>query len=44
MPITEFISNINNAQIDSAKYIDVLMPMYKLIEFSDNYSNPSGSS
>ena len=37
------ISEINNTQIDNAKYIDVVMPMYNLIEYSDNYSKTSGS-
>ena len=36
-PFTDCISEINNTQIDNAKYIDVVMPMYNLIEFSDNY-------
>ena len=30
-------------QIDNAKYIDVAMPMYNLIEYSDNYSKISRS-
>ena len=34
---TDCISEINNAQIDNAKEIDVVMPMYNLIECSDNY-------
>ena len=37
------ISEIKNAQIDNAKYIDVIMPIYNLIEYSDNYSKTSGS-
>ena len=36
-PFTDFISKITNAQIDNAKGIDVVMPMYNLIEYSDNY-------
>ena len=32
------ISEINNTQIDNVKYIDLVMPMYNLIEYSDNYS------
>ena len=32
-----------STQIDNAKYIDLVMPMYKLIEYSDNYSKRSGS-
>ena len=36
-PFTDFISKINNAQIDNAKGIDVVLPMYNLIEYSGNY-------
>ena len=36
---TDSISEINNTQIDKAKDIDVAIPMYNLIEYSDNYSN-----
>ena len=42
-PFTNCISKINNTQIDNAKYIDVVMPMYNLIEYSDNYSKTSVS-
>ena len=41
--MTNFISSINNIQIDNAEYIDVVMPMYNLVEYSDNYSKTSGS-
>ena len=34
----KFMSRINNTQVDDANYIDVVMPMYSLIEYSDNYS------
>ena len=37
-PFTDCISEINNTQVDNTKHIDVIMPMYKLIEYSDNYS------
>ena len=37
-PYSDCISNINNTQIDHAKDIDVVMPMYNFIEYSDNYS------
>ena len=40
---TDFISEINNTEIDNAKYIDVVMPMSNLIQYSDNYSKTSGS-
>ena len=35
------ISQINHTEIDNAKYLDVVMPMYNLIEYSDNYSKKS---
>ena len=28
--------------MDDAQYIDVVMPMYNLIEYSDNYARTSG--
>ena len=37
VPFTDCISEINNTQIDNTKYIDVVMPMHNLIEYSDNY-------
>ena len=42
-PFTNFISEINNTQIDNAKDIDIVMPMYNLIEYSDNYAKAIGS-
>ena len=30
-------------QIDNAKDIDIVMPMYNLIEYSDNYAKTTGS-
>ena len=42
-PFTKCISRINNKDIDTAQDIDIIMPMYNLIECSDNYSKTSGS-
>ena len=42
-PFTDCISEINNPQLDNAKDIDIVMPMYNLIEYSDNYAKTSGS-
>ena len=42
-PFTKFISRINNKDIDNAQDIDIVMPMYNLIEYSDNYSKTTGS-
>ena len=41
-PFTNCISKINNTQIDNAKYIDIVILMYNLIEHSNNYSKTSG--
>ena len=42
-PFTKCISKINDTEIDNAQDIDIVMPMYNLIEYSDNYSKTSGS-
>ena len=42
-PFTNFISKINNTQIDNAEYSDTVMAMYNLIEYNHNYSKTSGS-
>ena len=40
---TNCIREINNTQVENAKDIDIVMPMYNLTEYSDNYSKTSGS-
>ena len=42
-PFTNCISEINNTQIDNAKDINIVMPMYNLIEYSDSYAKTTGS-
>ena len=42
-PFSDSITKINNTQVDNAKDLDVVMPMYNLIEYRDNYSKTSGS-
>ena len=42
-PFTKYISRINNTDIDTAQDIDIVMPMYNLIEYSNNYPKTSGS-
>ena len=42
-PFINCISEINNTEIDNAKDIDIVMPMYNLIEYSDNSGKTSGS-
>ena len=40
-PFTNCISEINNIEIDNAKDFDIVMPMYNLIEYSNNYPKTS---
>ena len=42
-PFTKCISKINETKIDNAQYIDIVMAIYNLIEYSDNYSKTPGS-
>ena len=37
-PFIDCINEINNTEIDNVKDIDVVVPMYNLIEHSNNYS------
>ena len=43
IPFLKCIYRISNTEIDNPKDNDIVMPMYNLIEYSDNYSKPSGS-
>ena len=42
-PFAKCICRINNTEIHNAKDIDIVMPMYNLNEYSDNYSKTTGS-
>ena len=42
-PFTSCTSKIYNTEIDNAEYVDIVMPMYNLIEYSNNYSKTYGS-
>ena len=42
-PFTKCISRINKTDIDNAHDIDIVMLMYNVIEYCDNYSKTSGS-
>ena len=42
-PFTNCINEINITPVESAKDIDIVMPMYNLIEYSDNYAKISRS-
>ena len=43
VPFTNCISEFNSTQVGNAKYIDIVMPIYNLIEYCDNYSKTSES-
>ena len=42
-PFTRCVIHINDEYVETAKNLDTIMPMYNLIEYSDNYSDLSGS-
>ena len=42
-PFNECRTEINETFIDEADFTNITMPMYNLIEYSDNYSDTSGS-
>ena len=42
-PFRSCISKINSTFIDNAEDLDIVMPMYNLLEYSDNYTMTSGS-
>ena len=44
VPFINCTSEINNTQVDNAKDVDIVMSVYNLIEYSDNYSKKSGGS
>ena len=42
-PFTKCITHINDEHVDNADNLDIIMPMYNLIEYSDNYWDTSGN-
>ena len=43
VPCTNCITKIDGTTIDDAEDLDLVMPMYNLIEYSSNYSETTGS-
>ena len=41
MLFTDCISEKKDAQVDNAKDLDVVLPMYNLVEYINNYSKTS---
>ena len=42
-PFASCISKINNTLIDNAEDLDIVMPIYNLLEYSKNYRKTTGS-
>ena len=42
-PFTKCVTHINDEHVDNTDNLDSVMPMYNLIEYSNNYSDTSGS-
>ena len=42
-PFTRCVTHINDEHVETAENFDILMPMYNLIEYSDNYADSSES-
>ena len=42
-PFINYISKINGVKIDNGEDLDVVMPMYNLLEYSKNYKKTTGS-
>ena len=41
--LEKYSTEIGDSLVDEANFINISMPMYNLIEYSDNYSDTSGS-
>ena len=41
VPFTDSICKVNNMQANNAKDLDVIIPMYNLLEYSDSYTETS---
>ena len=42
-PFTRCVTRINDEHVEAAENLDIIMPRYNLIEYSDSYSDSSGS-
>ena len=42
-PFTRCVTHINDEDVETAENLDVIMPMYNLLEYSNNYADSSGS-
>ena len=42
-PFTRCVTHINDEHVETAEHLDIITPMYNLIEYCDNYTDSSGS-
>ena len=42
-PFTRCVTHINDEHVETSENLDIITPMYNLIEYSDNYPDSSGS-
>ena len=42
-PFTRWVTHINDEHVETAENLDIIMPMYNLIRYFDNYAGSSGS-
>ena len=40
---TRYVTHINDEHVETAENLDIVMPMYNLLEYSDNFADSSGS-
>ena len=38
-PFTRYVTHKNDEHVEAAENLDIIMPMYNLLEYSDNYLN-----
>ena len=43
-PFTRCVTHINDEHVETAENLDIIIPMYNWLEYSDNYKDFSGSS
>ena len=42
-PFTSCVTHVNDEHVETAENLDIIMALYNLIEYSDNYADSSGS-
>ena len=42
-PFTRCVTHINEEHVETAENLDIIMPIYNLIEYADNYADSSGT-